>query len=257
MDAFKAGTWRPPTATDAQLARGLGGSNMVISVNDSHKFVPTKQEPPSQMQVPSQVSAPLPFIAPALQQQSGVVATVTPRETIQQTQFSLDDYLRSFHSGASTASSGLDSNIPPAGFAVNSSDQFLRGILGGDWTSYTPPPTTYASPPIAASYDPPSFWGGSGTYGQAGTMNSDIHDSLFGMPGSAPSPYSDGGSSTRSAPGVGVAGYAPGPPAQLVPMANSSHEQMNMFTDAYSTEQQAAFLWDNILRELDIPNQGP
>ncbi|CAG7848181.1 SubName: Full=Uncharacterized protein {ECO:0000313/EMBL:CCA73808.1} [Serendipita indica DSM 11827] len=91
---------------------------------------------------------------------------------------------------------------------------------------------------------------------ESSTAN-EMHGSYFAAPAVVPTPLSDSGDSKRSVTGIGVPGSPLGAPPCVVPIANPMQEQMYVIPDAYSAEQQAAFLWDDILRELDIPNHEP
>ena len=257
-DALKAGTWQPPTATDVQLARGIGGSNMVI--NHARDSQSNRTGSSSQMQGSLHTSHLPPFLAPSQQQEPGVGATVLVQETTQQPQLLLEGYLRSFESGAFMAPSGLDSNTALAGSAVDSRNQFLRGILSSDWTSYATSSTAELDDPLIAApnYAAP-FGEESGIHSRRNaTTRGEVHAQLFGAPIAASLSSSDGGGSSTSAPRVGMAGYTPDLPPELAYITSNLQEQMNVTADAdaYSAEQQAAFLWDNILRELGIPTQG-
>lgn len=255
MKAFNSGTWQSPTATDAQLVRGLGGSNMVI--NHLRDATHATKRSPSQTLGQSYVPADPPFLVPS-QDHQHFDPTATIHGAMQHPQFSLEDYLRSFHSNASADMLGPNLNNALAS-TVSSSDDFLRGILSGECVSSAVPSAANLAPPYGefSSFNGTTFGDGNRNPGQQSMEGGEMHVPYPGAPPAAPSPLSDGGSSTRSAPGSAMPGYVPGIPPQLASVANPVQDPMNIVPDSYSAEQQAAFLWDNILRELDIPAQGP
>lgn len=191
MYAFREGTWSRNTIIDSQLLKDLGGSGAVIYHEGS----------------PQDTSLSHPMAS--LPNQGSTSADVAP---------SLDDYLESFNFGGETTEMEGQVYGPP-------SDEFLHGVLSGNWGGLFPP-----APDEGASL----------------SSNDYNFDRDRSMPPYANTTYSDGGSSTNEPI---VANSEIGQPPSLL-----YAEKFMMSGSGYIREEELrrSLLWENFLQELGI-----
>jgi hypothetical protein len=190
MDAFREGTWSRNTIIDSQLLKNLGGSGAVMYHEGSPQDNP--------------LSPPM----ATLPNQGSTSADIAP---------TLDEYLQSFNFGGETDEMEGQVYGPP-------SDEFLHGVLSGNWGGLFPPPPDGASP---SSNDHSSHRDGS-------------------MPPRINTAYSDGGSSTNEP--IVANSRIEQPPSLLYA------EKFRMGGSGYVREEELrrSLLWDNFLQELGI-----
>jgi hypothetical protein len=147
----------------------------------------------------------------------------------------LDQYLRSFD-----FNSGPDNNSSP--LFLPTSDEFLQGVLSGDWSGLFPSPSSNTpsgfdySTNIAAQGQPEISFDYNGLQPPKATYTS--------------SRYSDGGSSINS----GGIPLAPASSIEPPPLLHQPSAQVPHPLTSQSDEFQKSFLWDNFLCELGINN---
>jgi hypothetical protein len=191
MHAFQEGTWSRNTIVDSQLLKNLGGSGAVIyhegSLQDS---------------APSHSVATLPH-------QGSASADIAP---------SLDEYLQSFNFGGTTAEAEGQVFAPP-------SDEFLHGVLSGNWGGLFPPAPDRGVSPSSNDYS--SHRDGS-------------------MPPHTSTAYSDGESSSNE-PVIANSGIGQPPPLLYA-------QSFGMDVSGYAREEELrrSLLWENFLQELGI-----
>jgi hypothetical protein len=191
MNAFREGTWSRDNIIESQLLKDLGGSGAVVH----HQLSP-------QDNLLSSAMATMP-------NQGFTLADIAP---------SFDEYLRSFNFGGATVEMEGQEYGPP-------SDEFLHGVLGGNWGSLFPPAPDTGASPSSNGYS--SHRDGS-------------------VPPYANTAYSDGESSTNE-PIVANSGVGQ-PPSLLYA------ENFGMGGSGYEREEELrkSLLWENFLQELGI-----
>jgi hypothetical protein len=191
MEAFRQGTWSRNTAIDSQLLKNLGGSGAVIYHEGS---LQANSLSPSAATLPDQGST---------------SADLAP---------TLDEYLQSFNFAGATAEMGEQVFAPP-------SDEFLHGVLTGNWGGLFPPAPNGGVTPSSNDYS--SHRDGS-------------------MPPHAGIAYSDGGSSINE-PVVANSGIGQPPP-----LLYTENFGMGGLGYAHEEELRRSLLWENFLQELGI-----
>jgi hypothetical protein len=147
----------------------------------------------------------------------------------------LDQYLRSFD-----FNSPGNNNTSP--LFLPTSDEFLQGVLGGDWSGLFTPPSSN----ITSSFD----YGTNIAAQNQPEFSFDYNGLQLPKATHTPSGYSDGGSSINSG-GVPLAPVSSIDPPTLLHQPSVSVPPL---PTSHSEEFQKSFLWDNFLRELGINN---
>lgn len=147
----------------------------------------------------------------------------------------LEEYLRSFDFHSTPNDNSAPLHIP-------TSDEFLQGVLTGNWGGLFPPSTGPGSSQPGSTSNIP------GREQHFGSHNYyKLHPQIASY---APSMHSDGDSSINS----GGASLAPTSSMEPPPLLYQHSNQEHRLKPNQSDDLQKTFLWDNFLRELGIEN---